>query len=131
MAMLITDFGLVVLIWMVQLIIYPGFAYYKKEDLLVWHKKYTIYITIIVMPLMVGQLAFHGVDLLENYSLQKAAVGLMIVACWLITFAYAVPLHKRIDQDDEIELAVRSLIKVNWYRTILWSLVFVLQLFSF
>jgi hypothetical protein len=76
-------------------------------------------------------LAFHGLDLLKSYSHLKGLIGFMIVACWLITFAYAVPLHRRIDQDNEMELAVKSLIKVNWYRTILWSLVFVLQLFSF
>lgn len=131
MVMLIFDFGLVVLIWIVQLIVYPGFAYYKKEDLLVWHKKYTIYITIIVLPLMAGQLAFHGLDLFDSYSHQKALIGFMIIACWLITFAYAVPLHRRIDQDNEMELAVKSLVKVNWYRTILWSLVFVWQWVSF
>ncbi|MFT7034507.1 MAG: hypothetical protein ACJA2S_003024 [Cyclobacteriaceae bacterium] len=80
---------------------------------------------------MVGQLVFHSLDLMGGYDHQKSIVGLMIIACWLITFAYAVPLHKRIDSDDDMTLAIRSLIKVNWYRTILWSLIFLLQLISF
>ena len=38
---LLLDFGLMVLIWIVQLVIYPGLCYYKSEDLGNWHKIYT------------------------------------------------------------------------------------------
>ncbi len=38
---LLFDFGLVVLIWIVQLVIYPGLCYYSETDLLKWHKLYT------------------------------------------------------------------------------------------
>ncbi|MFT7429007.1 MAG: hypothetical protein ACI9IZ_001504, partial [Nonlabens sp.] len=35
---LLVDFGLVVLIWIVQLIIYPSFLYYGSKTLNKWHK---------------------------------------------------------------------------------------------
>ncbi len=37
---LLLDFGLVVLIWMIQGIVYPSFLDYNTENLAVWHRKY-------------------------------------------------------------------------------------------
>ncbi|MEO1009857.1 MAG: hypothetical protein AAFX53_01035 [Bacteroidota bacterium] len=56
---LLCDFGLVVLIWSVQLIIYPSFQFYNPIELLLWHGIYVHRITYVVLPLMVGQLVFY------------------------------------------------------------------------
>lgn len=53
---LLLDFGLVVLIWIVQLVIYPSLCYYQDKDLAKWHKIYTQRIGVIVGPLMIAQL---------------------------------------------------------------------------
>ena len=45
---LLVDAGLVVLIWMVQLIIYPSFLHYDN-NLVEWHHKYTSRIALIVV----------------------------------------------------------------------------------
>ena len=37
----VVDFGAVVLIWLVQLVIYPSFLHYAESDLVNWHKIYT------------------------------------------------------------------------------------------
>jgi len=50
------DFGMLVLIWLVQLIIYPSFEFTDKDAFLGWHEKYTGLITVVVLPLMLGQL---------------------------------------------------------------------------
>ena len=36
-ARVIIDFGAVVLIWMVQLVVYPSFTYFQKKELMDWH----------------------------------------------------------------------------------------------
>ncbi|MDN5217532.1 hypothetical protein QQ020_36000 [Fulvivirgaceae bacterium BMA12] len=128
MALLLFDFGLVVLIWMVQLIVYPGFGYYDEQRLRSWHKKYTTYITVIVMPLMIGQVVTHLTDIIEAFTLLKLITAIMILVIWLITFLYAVPLHRKIDKGKDIDQTILSLLRINWYRTILWTLVFCLQL---
>ena len=53
---LLVDFGLLVLIWIIQLIIYPSFLFYRAKELITWHKMYTKAIALIVIPLMLGQL---------------------------------------------------------------------------
>ena len=52
LARLLIDFGFVVLIWAVQLVIYPSFGFYAKANLFEWHKSYTARVTYIVLPLM-------------------------------------------------------------------------------
>lgn len=127
LALLITDVGLVVLIWIVQLIIYPGFLYYENSSLLDWHKKYTNRITVIVLPLMLSQAILHGIELKLHFSLVQLLICVLITSCWIVTFLFAVPLHSRITENEHTTQAITSLIKVNWSRTILWTMVFILQ----
>lgn len=129
--MLIIDFGLVVLIWIVQIIIYPGLHYYDRQGLLDWHAKYTTRITIIVMPLMIGQIIMHGLGIIEGFSWIKLVSVILILMAWLNTFIWAVSLHGQIANQKNIETAISSLIRVNWYRTVFWTLVFCLDMFSF
>ncbi len=121
------DFGLVVLIWIVQLIIYPGFNYYDRAGLRKWHAKYTVMITIIVLPLMVGQVVLHGLRLLEQVHVYGMIQAAMITCVWGITFLKAVPLHARIDRDEQVSRVIIQLVRWNWPRTILWSSVFIIH----
>ena len=123
----IIDFGLVVLIWIVQLIVYPGFHYYEKEALVKWHTQYTSCISFIVMPLMVAQLSLHAYWLFEDFNFVRLAVFVMILAAWFVTFLLAVPLHGNISDGKDLAYSLQSLVKVNWIRTILWTIVFVIS----
>ncbi len=128
---LLLDFGMVVLIWMIQLVVYPSFTYFRTEDLLRWHSKYTLAISILVIPLMFGQLAVHGYAIWQNWSLISVINILFIGLSWLITFGVAVPLHRSISMQKEISLSSKKLVSINWYRTGLWSLVFLLSLIQY
>jgi hypothetical protein len=125
----VLDFGLVVLIWIVQIIIYPSFSYYKEEDLSKWHDKYTRNITLIVLPLMTGQLGIHLYEIINAFTLLRLSALILIALIWFNTFLYAVPLHQRISDNLDIAKTCIELTRINWYRTILWSLVFILGLF--
>ena len=65
---LLFDFGLLVLIWLVQLVIYPSFLYYEQDNLKRWHEKYTQKITYVVLPLMMGQLIITTIHLFNDFS---------------------------------------------------------------
>ncbi|MCG8319945.1 MAG: hypothetical protein MI921_10620 [Cytophagales bacterium] len=123
----IVDFGLVVLIWVVQLVVYPGFYYYEKEALVKWHTRYTRNISLVVMPLMIGQLALHSYWLLKDFNFFRLWIFMMILAAWVVTFLFAVPLHGNISKNKALAGTVESLVKINWIRTILWTLVFVVN----
>ncbi|MEL7144903.1 MAG: hypothetical protein AAFO69_00940 [Bacteroidota bacterium] len=124
------NFGLLVLTWMVQLIVYPGFQYYNAENLDRWHQAYTPAISIIVIPLMFGQLFATGYQLFRQQDIVSGTVFLLVVIVWVLTFVRAVPLHNQIAVGSDTENAIQSLLGVHWYRTVVWSLIFILGLFS-
>lgn len=122
------DFGLLVLILMVQVIVYPSFTYYSKIDLVQWHQTYTPRITAIVAPLMMTQVAMHAYTLLFDFSYFEIVQTVLIVAVWLITFIYFVPLHQKIEARQNNTTDLKNLISYNWLRTIIWFLIVLFNL---
>lgn len=130
---LVVDFGLVVLIWTVQLIIYPSFLYYSKENLVVWHKKYTYLIGRIVSPLMLFQLGISIYQITLATNLYTISSLVIVGILWTSTVLQFVPIHKIISDGTASEQMLLSLETKNWIRTFLWTLVFLysfLMLFS-
>ena len=122
----LVDFGLVVLIWMVQLVVYPSFRYYAPEDLVRWHGPYTSGITVVVFPLMSAQLLLHGYVLYRDLSLVNIVLLLLVVTTWILTMVIFVPLHGKIGEEAELPETLAQLVNYNWWRTIIWSVIFLL-----
>ncbi len=127
---LLFDFGLLVLIWMVQLIIYPSFSYYPKSNLYRWHKKYTLRLGYIVIPLMLGQLILAVLEMFTEFSVLKMFNLGLVVMVWLLTFLQFVPIHLKISTHIITDLLLQKLVHLNWSRTILWTLVFMISCVS-
>ena len=123
------DFGILVLIWITQLIVYPSFTKMEPSNLQEWHRAYTTRISIIVMPLMIGQLGLHVMGLIQqNNKLAIMALFLVLLA-WGNTFFFAVPLHNQITAGKEIANSAQKLVSVNAWRTGFWSIIFLIDLF--
>jgi magnesium-transporting ATPase (P-type) len=118
------DFGLVVLIVIVQMVIYPSFKFYEKPALEKWHAKYTSRIFYIVFPLMMAQLVLSIIMILSVQSLYTIASLSSIVLLFLMTFLIFVPLHNAISKGKATTYLLRQLVRKNWLRTILWVLIF-------
>lgn len=127
---LITDSGLFVLIWMVQLIAYPVFTYMKHESVQAWHSVYTRRISLIVMPFMAGQTVIYVLLLLKSWSTLYLVQALLILLVWIHTFVVFVPFHAKISQNLVKSDVFRALIAKNWVRTIIWSVLFIITLVS-
>jgi len=128
---LVFDTGLLILIWMVQLIIYPSFLYYQRDNLITWHKKYTGLITIIVAPLMFGQLGCSVYDLINDLQILSIVKLGLIFLVWISTFLYFAPTHGKISKGDFSEKTLQELVKRNWFRTLTWTLVFIFTFLNF
>lgn len=127
---LILDFGLVVLIWMVQLVVYPGLCHYKKTDLGVWHKIYTNRITVIVGPIMIAQLGIAIWQFWNVKNLYTSGSLAIILLIWILTFLVFVPLHNSIDPEKSCEEITSALVIKNWWRTGLWTCLFLWSVFN-
>ena len=128
---LLFDIGLVVLIWLVQLIIYPSFLFYERNNLKRWHYNYTKKITYIVLPLMMGQFIIAVIHLFNDFSIFSLGSFSIIVSLWIITILIFIPLHNKVSTDYVNQSIINKLIRLNWIRTLLWSGLFVLNLLHY
>ena len=126
---LLFDSGLLVLIWMIQLIVYPSFLYYNKEALVSWHRKYTLRLAIIVIPLMFGQLLLTSWQWYQSQTLEMTMRLLLVIAVWVSTFVQFVPIHTKITQGKATNQLLKQLVHRNWLRTTLWTLICILGIF--
>jgi hypothetical protein len=124
------NFGIFVILWLVQIIIYPSFLRMEGEHLLEWHQTYVYRFTWIIAPMILLQLmASVAAVLVTGTVLNWLLLGLVLLCC-LLSFGVSVPLHRKIDQGDPTQVLRRQLILTNWPRTILWTAIFVLGCFS-
>jgi hypothetical protein len=114
--------GLLVLIWLVQIIIYPGFGRISRDAFCDYHRWYTLRIGAIVTPLMVGEVmavaAWLGIRP-HHPGVQFCALAVAVV--WGSTFALQVPIHRRLQHGKDPAL-IQRLVATNWIRTTAWSL---------
>lgn len=126
------DIGLLVLIWIIQLVVYPSFAFYSIENLFKWHTLYTTRISIIVMPLMLGQLFLtFGQLFFTGFEWFNVISCVLVVVLWTYTFLRFVPLHSQISAQLATREDLHNLITYNWWRTVLWTILPILNLFYF
>lgn len=121
---LLFDFGLVVLIWLVQMVIYPGFQFYTAANLKEWHITYTFKIGFIVVPLMMGQLILAAYQLWQKPDWYTIGSIIIIISIWILTFSIFVPLHNAIAKEPGNSKLILELVKKNWLRTFLWTALF-------
>ena len=109
------------LIWIVQLVHYPGFAYVAPGQWAAFHAHHTGSITVVVLPLMTAELALGG--LLWKWSNWHPPFGLLwalTIGTWASTFWLSVPLHGALAGGYDAAL-IEELVRTNWPRTLLWS----------
>ena len=110
------------IIWLVQLVQYPGFARVGAAQFEEFHRHHCRSIGMVVGPLMV-------IELLT--ALLLAAVGepswfwrgmlLLLLVVWLSTGLWQGPLHGRLAREGPRQDLVRSLVRGNWLRTVAWT----------
>ncbi|MGB0408708.1 MAG: hypothetical protein ACPGIC_01815 [Opitutales bacterium] len=122
------DFGMVVLLWLVQRVIYPSFLSCAPAKLVDWHAAYTRRAASIIIPMMFTQLPLVGWLTWNSPDLNNIGALICLLACWGLTFAVSVPLHHKIAAGDTSRETVQALVHTNWPRTVLWTAAFVLGL---
>ena len=122
------DSGLIILILMVQLIIYPSFIHHQPKRLLIWHTIYTKKIALIVLPLMLGQLCVAIFQVYQNQNLDTVFYSAIVLFLWGITLTKFAPMHGQISEGRIDKEFLQKLVQLNWIRTLLWFLLFLTTL---
>ena len=118
---LMISWGLVVLIWIIQLVHYPSFHYIDPNKFSDFHQHHSKSITIIVMPLMLAELIIGFLQAYRSGFTSIEVIALiMIVGVWLSTFLIQIPLHNQMSIQNN-SILVTKLVNTNWIRTLLWT----------
>ena len=109
------------IIWVIQLLHYPTFHFIKESDYVEFQHFHMQRISFIVVPVMIIELlsGFMLVYYLRSNLLTICLIILLFI--WLITFVFFTKLHQSL-LDGYNKTIVDKLVKINWSRTILWSL---------
>lgn len=112
-------------IWVIQIVQYPFFAYSSAESFTKYHDDYRFWITPVVAPAMIVELLTAILLLFyppENIDIKFVWLGLVLVLIiWASTFFLQVPLHEKLTQGYNSQ-TLAALINTNWIRTACWSL---------
>ena len=118
---IIISWGVVVLIWLVQLVHYPSFRYIDAEQFTAFHQHHTQSITFIVMPLMLAELGLAIYWVMKNGFNGVVLVALvLVIGVWLSTFLIQIPLHHELSTGKDLAV-IQKLVQSNWVRTFLWT----------
>lgn len=121
---LINGGALVAMIWIVQILHYPSFAYYDKahfSEAMDFHQRR---ITYIVLPLMFTELGMSLYLFATEMTLINTASLACVLIIWASTFFIQVPIHTKLKTYDK--KLIQSLVRGNMIRTVLWTVKLIL-----
>ena len=129
---LIVTVGMFAVIWFVQISHYPLLEYVPEDSFKEYERAHIYRVSFIVAPLMLLEvfaascLIFFSFDGILFYLVW---IGFfLVVVNWLSTLLFQMPCHRKLEMGKD-DLAISSLIRTNWIRTISWSLRAIVAIF--
>ena len=119
--------ALVGLIWVIQIVQYPGFASVGAAEFARFHAEHSARITVVVGPLMLAEVLAAAWLVAEAGDGEARAWAwacvVPVALAWLSTAFVQVPLHGALSANDPGARAalVDRLVSTNWIRTAAWT----------
>ena len=112
-------------IWIIQLVHYPSFLFIDKQKYMKFQEFHMSRVSYIVMPTMIAEL-FSGIYILLYNNILMVNTFFLLASFslflnWVITALVFVKIHNGLLIKYEKKI-ILLLVKLNWLRTILWSL---------
>lgn len=118
---LCSSFFMLGLIWVVQLVHYPGFAYADVSQFSVFEAWHMSRITWIVGPMMsiellsLAYLVFFG-----SFRKMYLISAIILALIWIETTFWMIPYHAELLGGFDLQ-QINRLVNLNWIRTVLWT----------
>ena len=90
------DIAIVMVIWIVQLIIYPAFHNINQYTFLSWHHNYMGKISLLIAPLMITQAIIIIDQCIKRGNIYTYLSLFFMILVWTTTFFYSVPCHNKL-----------------------------------
>lgn len=112
------------LIWLIQLVHYPLFAFVGRDAFVSYAAQHVRRITILVAPIMLIEFGTSiALFSFRPHAVQMwlVVIGMIQVAvAWISTWCFQIPAHEKLAGGFDPVLNLR-LVSTNWIRTIAWT----------
>ena len=120
---LIATSVMVGVIWIIQLVHYPSFHFIELKQYTTFQRFHMSTISYVVIPAMVTELftlilIIISMDQIDTLVLASA---ILLIFIWLITAVFFSGVHQKLTLGYD-QTVVDKLVKLNWGRTLLWTL---------
>ena len=110
-------------IWIIQLVHYPSFHFIELKQYSTFQRFHMSRISYVVIPAMLAEL-FTLIILItsvDEINMLITGSGLLLILIWLMTAFFFSGVHQELTLGYE-KAVVNKLVKLNWARTLLWTL---------
>ena len=120
---LIATSVMVGVIWIIQLVHYPSFHFIELNQYTTFQRFHMSRISYVVIPAMLTELftlilIIISMDQVDHIILASA---LLLIVIWLMTAVFFSGVHQKLTLGYD-QVVVEKLVKLNWGRTLLWTL---------
>ena len=114
-------------IWVIQLVHYPSFHFIELKQYTTFQRFHMSRISFVVIPAMLTELFTLILIIISTDPIDTLLTvsGLLLVLIWLMTAVFFSGVHKKLTLGYN-KTVVDNLVTLNWFRTLLWTLRFLL-----
>ena len=120
---LIATSVMVGVIWVIQLVHYPSFHFVELKQYTTFQRFHMARISYVVIPAMLTELftLILFVISMDQIDTLVVASAILLIFIWLMTAVFFSGVHQKLTLGYD-QTVVDKLVKLNWGRTILWTL---------
>ena len=120
---LIATSVMVGVIWVIQLVHYPSFHFIELKQYTTFQRFHMSRISYVVIPAMLTELftLILIVISMDQIDTLVVASAILLIFIWLMTAVFFSGVHQKLTLGYD-QTVVDKLVKLNWGRTLLWTL---------
>ena len=110
-------------IWVIQLVHYPSFHFIESKQYTTFQRFHMSRISYVVVPAMLTELftLIFLIIFMDKIDPLVTVSGLLLIIIWVMTAVFFSGVHQKLTSGYD-KTVVNSLVKLNWGRTLLWTL---------
>ena len=110
-------------IWVIQLVHYPSFHFIELKQYTTFQRFHMSRISYVVVPAMLTELftLIFLIIFMDQIDTLVTVSGLLLIIIWLMTAVFFSGVHQKLTSGYD-KTVVNNLVKLNWGRTLLWTL---------
>jgi hypothetical protein len=110
-------------IWVIQLVHYPSFHFIESKQYTTFQRFHMSRISYVVVPAMLTELStlIFLIIFMDQIDTLVTVSGLLLIIIWLMTAVFFSGVHQKLTSGYD-KTVVNNLVKLNWGRTLLWTL---------